>query len=254
MNHQSLKAKLGSRSGVTLVELLVVILIVTILSVTLLPMFKKYVVQAQYAAEPIPLVAHLRTQIGLYQYEHSDLPGKTGVVHTYNVVAAADKVKQYTPVIGGVGCIRNAKTFALQAFTTATGSTSTSEHFMKAMDLTTDELVGRRMTPLHVEYVNFGCNGSSYAYALGVFGDGNDLPKGTGYATFEFLQPMLSMRGVSLTIRAQKLSERGRIILELMLRALGVRCSLMKQMLQPTVLLREGLHWMTLLLEPYKLL
>ena len=64
-----------ARAGVTLVELLVVILIVVILSVSLLPLLKPYIVKAQYAAEPVPVLGNLRTQIGLYQYEKNYLPG-----------------------------------------------------------------------------------------------------------------------------------------------------------------------------------
>lgn len=64
-----------ARAGVTLVELLVVILIVTILSVSLLPLLKPYIVKAQYAAEPVPVLGNIRTQIGLFQYEKNYLPG-----------------------------------------------------------------------------------------------------------------------------------------------------------------------------------
>ena len=59
-----------ARSGVTLVELLVVILIVTILAVSLLPMLQPFVVEAQYAAEAIPVIGNLRTKIGVFQYDH----------------------------------------------------------------------------------------------------------------------------------------------------------------------------------------
>ena len=65
----------SARKGVTLVELLVVILIVTILSVSLLPLLKPYIVKAQYAAEPVPVLGNIRTQIGLFQYEKNYLPG-----------------------------------------------------------------------------------------------------------------------------------------------------------------------------------
>lgn len=71
MNNLKMKAK----AGVTLVELLVVILIVTILSVSLLPLLKPYIVKAKYAAEPIPVLADLKTKINLYQYEKNYLPG-----------------------------------------------------------------------------------------------------------------------------------------------------------------------------------
>ncbi len=67
--------KFGSKTGVTLVELLVVILIVTILSVSLLPLLKPFIVDAQYAAEPIPVLGNVRTMIGLYYYNKNHLPG-----------------------------------------------------------------------------------------------------------------------------------------------------------------------------------
>ena len=50
------KIKMKARAGVTLVELLVVILIVTILSVSMLPLLQPFVVESQYAAEPIPVI------------------------------------------------------------------------------------------------------------------------------------------------------------------------------------------------------
>lgn len=182
--------KFHDRSGVTLVELLVVILIVTILAVTLLPTFQKYVREAQYAAEPIPLIGHIRTQIGLYYYENNDLPGQAGVVHTYNIAnfGANEKARQYVSIRGG-NALRgkdNSASVALADFTLANGVTvKAGEDFLGIMDMKADELSGNRMKPTHFQYVNLGSTGNSYAYAVGVFGDGNGLPKGTGYAVFE---------------------------------------------------------------------
>ena len=71
------KLKMKAKAGVTLVELLVVILIVTILSVSMLPLLQPFVTEAQYAAEAIPVIANMRTKIGLYVYEKGKLPYDT---------------------------------------------------------------------------------------------------------------------------------------------------------------------------------
>ena len=63
-----------AKAGVTLVELLVVMLIAVILAVALLPMFKEYICKAQYNAEAVPVIATLRTKISLYQYDNNKLP------------------------------------------------------------------------------------------------------------------------------------------------------------------------------------
>jgi len=64
-----------NRHGVTLVELLVVMLIVVILAVSMTPMLRDYVVRAQYAAEAIPLVDDLRERTASFRVEQGYLPG-----------------------------------------------------------------------------------------------------------------------------------------------------------------------------------
>lgn len=186
--------KFHDRSGVTLVELLVVILIVTILAVTMLPMFKKYVVKAQYAAEPLPLVGHVRTQIGLFQYEFNNLPGVVGQVQTYRASAAtaSNTVKDWEQV-----------QFALRAVSSATAPARNTlgdgqEFFLTQMQLKSDEFVGKKMKPNHFQYCNIGTTGGSYAYAVGIFGDDQGLPQGTGYAVFEAFVKGASADGVKV--------------------------------------------------------
>lgn len=190
MNHKLLKGKLGSRSGVTLVELLVVILIVTILAVTLLPVFKKFVVESQYASEALPLIGHVRTQIGLYQYEHNTLPGKSGVIHTYTVAAGDGGAARLYKATYSDGEGENATTTQvgvdLVTFELDDDIQGKStKGILEELDMASDSLTGNRLKPTHFQYVNLGSKGGSYAYAVGVFGDGDGLPQATGYAVFE---------------------------------------------------------------------
>ena len=173
MNELKMKAK----AGVTLVELLVVILIVTILSVSLLPLLKPYIEEAKYAAEPIPVLANIQTKINLYHYEKDKLPGvdcsstSTCAVATWQS-DANDGVISY-----------NQAFYTLTESGSSNLSTNSWEHFANKVDVDWQDLMGRRMNPSHFSYVNLKGDGSTkYGYAVGVFGDGNGLGKGTGYA------------------------------------------------------------------------
>ncbi len=63
------------REGVTLIELLVVILIIVILAVAMLPVLTPFVTRAKYAADGIPALGNLRTQIQLFYTDKEYLPG-----------------------------------------------------------------------------------------------------------------------------------------------------------------------------------
>lgn len=176
-----------ARAGVTLVELLVVILIVAILAVTMLPMFKKYVVQAQYAAEPIPLVGHIRTQIGLYQYEHNSLPGGTvGCVFGFARASGGEAFEKTYAPIDDSGTVKN--------FTKdlPTGATP----YLTDMDISANELNGKRVSPDQVYYALVK-NDAAYEYAIGVFGKkgSGTLPENTGYAVLEAFFPTVIVSG-----------------------------------------------------------
>ena len=179
--------KLRQRDGVTLVELLVVILIVTILAVTMLPMFKKYVVQAQYAAEPIPLVGHIRTQIGLYQYEHNSLPGGTkGCVFGFQKSSGGEAYERTYAEIDDSGTVGS--------FKTAMPSGATP--YLTDMDVSANELNGKRISPDQVFYALIK-NDAAYEYAIGVFGKkgSGTLPENTGYAVLEAYFPTVIVSG-----------------------------------------------------------
>ena len=184
MNELKMKAK----AGVTLVELLVVILIVTILSVSMLPLLKPFVVEAQYAAEAIPVIGNLRTKIGLYQYDKGKLPecgnNAADAIETWgftsdgqSIVAAVTDT--YLP--GYRTLVAGAVANAIQPITAPPEAT---DFFGARLDVDNQDLAGKRCKPVHFQYAVLA-NASSYCYVIGCFGDNNGLPQGTGYAVCE---------------------------------------------------------------------
>ena len=190
-----------ARAGVTLVELLVVILIVTILSVSLLPLLKPYIEQSKYAAEAQPTLANIQTKINLYQYEKDKLPS-TMTIQNDNVLSETyqDDVGYSWALAtggegeaaeGGGGTEGAARVYTPSIISGLRGGGDGQEetegslayHLSKCVDVDWQDLMGRRMNPSHFKYhVIKGLGAASYGYALGVFGDGEGLAKGTGYA------------------------------------------------------------------------
>lgn len=270
-----------ARAGVTLVELLVVILIVTILSVSLLPLLKPYIVKAQYAAEPIPVIGNLRTQIGLFQYDKNYLPGlpkdavgdvqctaalmpkyddlllgrggasrlsaETTPIQTFAAVNSGNLTVYRRAVISQIDQAaveadaeagieaREASTLRLQlAEALGTGEqvkpveeggivTEMPEedpdnpvqggmyfanHFAKELGINYEDLTGKRMKPVHVQYrvLYGGYKSGTYAYAIGVFGDANGLAAGTGYAVLEIVNPVAGVKYVGTWERYKTVS------------------------------------------------
>lgn len=196
-----------ARAGVTLVELLVVILIVTILSVSLLPMFKDYIVKSQYAAEAIPVIGNLRTKIGLYQYEYNTLPpnasgeGAEGFnvstwdfagatdherfVHAYYVFGTAEATVDDDGKIDESGKTPLASYSADGVLTMNNGAV----HFGSPalLDIDFQDLKGKRSRPFDYFYYQIKCPASTdSAYIVGCFGSGEGgFAPGTGYAVCE---------------------------------------------------------------------
>jgi len=215
MNAVTRKAK----AGVTLVELLVVILIVTILSVSMLPLLQPFVTEAQYAAEAIPVIGNLRTKIGVYQYEKTKLPqhtqGSTTITAGGTTTTVADPIVEtwryknndstmdvYEKAIFQLraGMAKdssgNDTGKSLYVQETVSGSTKIQNlHFGSELDIDQQDLKGKRSRPAHYEYVVLR-NGTDYIYAIGVFGDGNGLKLGTGYAVCEINLPSIGRKYV----------------------------------------------------------
>ena len=199
MNELKMKAK----AGVTLVELLVVILIVTILSVSMLPLLKPFVVEAQYAAEPIPVIGNLRTKIGLYQYDKGKLPAVWGgsqygepyieswVPSSDGQNVADDKTQwgsldKYVKGVAAFGAEKPSEDDAFEQYTRDDNEQDKVGHLGALCDIDYQDLKGKRSRPQDYQYLVMR-NGSQYAYFVGCFGDGNGLPKGTGYAVCEIV-------------------------------------------------------------------
>ena len=195
-----------ARAGVTLVELLVVILIVTILSVSMLPLLQPFVVESQYAAEAIPVIGNIRTKVGIYQYDKGKLPciavtADDGTIaapeieswlptDAQNVAApAADRAEAdyYCPAHG---VFSGTDTASYSGVMDAGGLVSTDplfkDHLQTLCDIDYQDLKGKRSRPQHYQYLVMR-NGANYAYIVGCFGDGNGLKMGTGYAVCEIV-------------------------------------------------------------------
>jgi len=194
------KLKMKARAGVTLVELLVVMLIAVILAISLLPMFKEYICKAQYNAEAVPVIATLRTKISLYQYERSKLPANS---ESDDYVSSwefdqTDKEKfviaQYK--LGEAPtCTEDGDKL------TDTGKTRKNDidlsgddkdkpiHLGHAsiLDIDYQDLKGRRSRPIDYVYYKIPCEKpTDSAYIIGCFGAGHGgLAEGTGYAVCE---------------------------------------------------------------------
>ena len=186
-----------AKAGVTLVELLVVILIVTILSVSMLPLLQPFVTESQYAAEAIPVIGNLRTKIGLYQYDKGHLPTYvnntdvqtwiSGVSVTVQDEQGQDKTVSDTELFGpayytlqadgGVGQSSAGSVMAVAAGNVAS-------HIERQIDINYEDLKGKRSKPSHYQYYAISPS-NNFAYVIACFGDGNGLKAGTGYAVCE---------------------------------------------------------------------
>lgn len=201
------KLKMKAKAGVTLVELLVVILIVTILSVSMLPLLQPFVTEAQYAAEAIPVIGSIRTKIGVNQYNNGKLPCIAAITADVTDPNTGNKTSITTPYIetwipvataastsAGNAAINDIFKMGYYSFPSSLSigtlnfvtDTSATPHFGVAADLDYQELKGKRCKPCHFQYLVLQ-NDTEYAYFLGCFGDNNGLKAGTGYAVCEIV-------------------------------------------------------------------
>lgn len=181
-----------ARSGVTLVELLVVILIVTILSVSMLPLLQPFVTESQYAAEAIPVIGNIRTKVGLYVYDKGHLPTATNVLGVAKEVIETwvesdAKPDVYVPAYYTYGAETGPEAATKDARTPIDNVDLMAGHIQIMLDIDYQDLKGKRSRPLHYQY--YALNVDTSSYVLGCFGDGNGLKAGTGYAVCELNFP-----------------------------------------------------------------
>ncbi len=243
------RVKLGAKAGVTLVELLVVMLIVVILAVSLTPLFRDYITRAQYTAEAVPVVAEMRTKTTLFQYDRGYLPGvprtAAGAPLTNAIYTAGASLLSESNIHGeNAALVANAgaasltitplQTFAMtvagdgetvryhpgvvagykESGDSGVGSVATVEdirewlagstrqapfHFSRYLDVDYEHYTGNRLRPNHVFFRvdHAGYRSGAHMYVIGVFGDGNGLAAGTGYAVMEIHNPTFETKIVA---------------------------------------------------------
>lgn len=204
-----------AKAGVTLVELLVVILIVTILSVSMLPLLQPFVTEAQYAAEAIPVISNIRTKIGLYAYDKGSLPYDTKLkaemqphaqVETWQVSSDAKGDDIFNPAYYDV-LTSNSKRTEPVSTTEITDTTEKGAHIQNMLDIDYQDLKGKRSKPVHYQYLALCTNTSSYV--IGCFGNGSGLKAGTGYAVCELNFPLANRKLIGTWKRYKSYNDEG---------------------------------------------
>ena len=138
-----------------------------------------------YPNEALSVVSHIRTQIGLYQYEHdTHLPFDDADVGTVTTWRKTDN-GQYVSIqfiLGG----------------SATNVLSSTNNVFSCLGMSVSDVTGKKLTPDQVYMAcvvpggvsEDGATTNACAYAIGVFGNGEKgLSRGTGYAVLEVCFP-----------------------------------------------------------------
>lgn len=187
--------------------LAVALLIVTPVQGFLLP----YLTKAMYSAEAIPVIANHRTKVGLFLYEYGILP----CIATNEIAngedtgkVSAPQIETWVPVDSEAATTVSVNPSEARIYKMASCAFPSGEPPLKGLtvvapakgqdlkcghlgvlvDIDPQDMVGRRSRPNDYQFLVMR-NGRGYAYVLGCFGDGNDLPAGTGYAVCEISSP-----------------------------------------------------------------
>ena len=215
--------------GFTLVELLVTILIIVILSVTMLPLLKPFVTQAQYSAEGVPVIGNIRTKVELFRIENNYLPGVPvdadgKVIKEVAYTVGTTSGKYATSAPGGVvinvdngmqwmktddsGTTREEKYYigpspatpptALQSGISTKTSTALGDHVWKRISVNYSDLTGKKLRPEDMQYTVLMSDDDTYYWVVACFGQGNGgLAAGCGYAVAEYNNPSLGVKFVA---------------------------------------------------------
>ena len=190
------KSRIPSCGCQVLIGILIIALLAAAVSIQWL---KPYLVRAQYAAECIPVIDHIRTAVELFGYEHDHLPG----VPTLDGNVVTNAISGYaTSVLGSDN--KSAAATGNNAVQTMvvddssgkvnyfcggcvlTNESEMANHVWHQTDISSNDLTGSRLLPNQVQYAAIMSSSDEYYYVVACFGDGKGLSAGTGYAIAEF--------------------------------------------------------------------
>ena len=179
---------------------------------SVMPLLGPVIEKSKYEASPIPTLGFLRAQIGTYQREKGYLPGLQVRSDGMNIASddqslgvqtfVEDSRHGWLPAVGGLKCGET-----VPVWHDAVGVqwkpdmradwTSPKNHFAEHLSISEYDLKGG-MQPNQVQYrvLSGGYKSNAYAYAIGVFGDGNRLAAGTGCAIIEIVNPTAGVKVV----------------------------------------------------------
>ncbi len=183
-----------------------------------LPVMQPMIEEAKYMAEAKPVISAIQTKVELFRYDKGFLPGAdrdaAGVLRTNDASPWATSTlapnRKGNPGQGGLQGFMAVSTAVttnsegsgsyIPAVVAWEGNTLTvrpvapsdaAHHFAEDLNVDFDDFVGMRLRPSHFFYRTdqSGCTNGGYIYAVGVFGDGNRLRMGTGYAVLQIVNP-----------------------------------------------------------------
>ena len=226
------------RSGFTLIELMVVVVLVMILALAVVPAFKKEIIKARYT-EGVSAISALRTQIKVFHVENSRLPGvNSGIVRSDWALAGAaswtDPANIAAAVAGNAAsdvktvlatalgpivqtlcskideqwAIMDAPTYTKDVVTAANKSGSST--WQTDLQISMGEYAGNSFKNANYQYAAFnaGFKGDgSYGYAILVAGTAR-VPVGTGCGVLEIVNTAWDEdRSLVLTLNRYEVAE-----------------------------------------------
>lgn len=203
------------KSGFTLIELMVVIVLVMILALAVVPAFKKIVIKARYT-EGVSAVSALRTQIKVFHTENSRLPGvDSDIVRSDTAEAGGASWTDPADIAAAVAGVKNALTEEPTAMgpivqtlcskideqwaiidsnvysldTVNNDNESESSIWQSDLQISMGEYGGKSFENRNYQYAAFNAGmdeDGSYGYAILCAGEGK-VPVGTGCGVLEIV-------------------------------------------------------------------
>lgn len=168
-------------------------------------------IRAQYAAEARPVIGDLRVQVELFRYENPQLPGLARdmdgqfVPRKYEPIAEMPWYYHDTRMhdllcAGAFAQSIDGTNLTYQVSESGWKPVDEREyeyHFVNELGVNIDDMMGRRIRPCQIQYLALAkASRASYLYVIGVFGNGDGLPEGTGCAVMEYSCVDLGVRNV----------------------------------------------------------